>query len=91
VLALKREEIISTKAKEKQKGGQGGILLCLKSDEAIVTNKELAKIAKVGHDTIWPEISRTDSSRYASVLGQVWMRDLKRQVMEERMRPNGKA
>jgi hypothetical protein len=55
VLALELESVFREKAKEKQKGGQGGVLLSLKSDEAkqeISTKKELAKIANVGHDTI---------------------------------------
>lgn len=38
--------------KEKQKGGQGGILLLQNSVEAINTQKEFARIAKVSHDTI---------------------------------------
>lgn len=51
-LALRLEETIAGRAKERQQGGQGGILLCQKSDEAIDTKKELAKIAGVSHDTI---------------------------------------
>jgi hypothetical protein len=54
LLALKVEPLIAEKAKERQKGGQGGVLLSQKSDEAkeISTKKELAKIAGVSHDTI---------------------------------------
>jgi ParB-like chromosome segregation protein Spo0J len=52
ILALRLEPIFRERAKEKQKGGQGGVLLPLKSAEAIETRKEVAKIAGVGHDTI---------------------------------------
>jgi 16S rRNA G966 N2-methylase RsmD len=52
-LALQLESVFREKAKENQRGGQGGVLLPLKSAEAnIETRKELAKIANVGHDTI---------------------------------------
>lgn len=45
--------MISEKAKEKQRGGQGGILLSQKSAEAkIDTRSELASLAGVSHDTI---------------------------------------
>jgi len=55
VLALQLEGFYKEKAKENQKGGQGGVLLSQNSDEAIEkisTKKELAKIANVSHDTI---------------------------------------
>ena len=54
VLALQLEDVFKAKAKENQKGGQGGVLLPLKSAEAksIETRQEIAKIANVGHDTI---------------------------------------
>jgi|LUMU01.1.fsa_nt_gb DNA modification methylase len=54
VLALQLEEFFSIKAKEKQKGGQGGVLLKQNSAEAkpIETRKELSKVANVSHDTI---------------------------------------
>lgn len=54
VLALQLEDVFKAKAKEKQRGGQGGVLLSQKSDEAneISTKKELAKVAQVSHDTI---------------------------------------
>jgi N6-adenosine-specific RNA methylase IME4 len=55
VLALQLESVFKEKAKEKQKGGQGGVLLSQKSDEAkqeVSTKKELAKVANVSHDTI---------------------------------------
>ena len=54
LLALKLKPVIAERAKERQKGGQGGVLLSQKSDEAkeISTKKELAKVAGVSHDTI---------------------------------------
>jgi len=54
VLALQLEDVFKAKAKEKQKGGQGGVLLKQKSAEAkpIETRKELSKVAAVSHDTI---------------------------------------
>ena len=54
-LALKRKHIIAAKAKENQACGQGGVLLSqnsVKASEKIDTQKELAKIAGVSHDTI---------------------------------------
>lgn len=50
--ALRLEEAIAGRAKERQQGGQGGILLCQKSDEAIDTKREIAKAAGVSHDTV---------------------------------------
>lgn len=48
--------LIAKKARENQKGGQGGVLLHQKSDKANGnpprTIKEIAKIAGVSHDTI---------------------------------------
>ena len=54
VLALKVKPMIAKRAKERQRCGQGGVLLNQKSDEAseVNTTKELAKIAGVSHDTI---------------------------------------
>ena len=54
VLVLKLKPLIAKKAKENQRGGQGGVLLSQKSAEAkpIDTRKELASIAGVSHDTI---------------------------------------
>lgn len=54
LLALKLKPVIAEQAKERQKGGQGGVLLSQKSDEAkeISTKRELAKVAGVSHDTI---------------------------------------
>lgn len=53
-LAIQGKKLIAKKAEERKRGGQGGVLLNQKSDEAkeINTNKELAKIAGVSHDTI---------------------------------------
>lgn len=53
-LALRLKPVISAKAKERQQGGQGGVLLSQKSVEAkpVDTQKELAKVAGVSHDTI---------------------------------------
>lgn len=52
-LALRLKPVIAEKAKEQQRGGQGGVLLSQKSVEAKVdTQKELAKTAGVSHDTI---------------------------------------
>ena len=50
-LALKLKPVIAEKAKERQKGGQGGVLLNQNSEKAN-TSKELAKAAGVSHDTI---------------------------------------
>jgi len=52
-LALELEPLIAGKARERQKGGQGGVLLSQKSVEAkIDTQKEIAGLAGVSHDTI---------------------------------------
>lgn len=53
-LALRLKPVIAERAKEKQRGGQGGILLSQKSVEAkpIDTQKELAAVAGLSHDTI---------------------------------------
>lgn len=53
-LALRLKPVIAEKAKENQRGGQGGVLLSQKSVEAktIDTQKELARAAGVSHDTI---------------------------------------
>lgn len=53
VLALKLEESIAARAKARQKGGQGGVLLKPKSAEAtITTREEIAKLAGVGKTQI---------------------------------------
>ena len=50
-IAIEYEEFWKNKAKEKQKEGGGAVRQ--KSDKAVIdTKKELAKIAKVSHDTI---------------------------------------
>ncbi len=52
-LMLKLKPLIAAKAKEKQRGGQGGVLLSQNSVKANVdTQKELAKLSGVSHDTI---------------------------------------
>ncbi len=52
-VALRIEGVVKAKAKEKQRGGQGGVLLSQKSVEAkIDTQKEIAKSAAVSHDTV---------------------------------------
>ena len=54
-LALQLEPLLAAKAKQNQKGGQGGVLLCQNSDKAIEpidTKKEVAKVAGVSHDTV---------------------------------------
>ncbi len=51
---LKLKPLIAAKAKENQRGGQGGILLPQNSAKANVeTRKELSKLAGVSHDTIY--------------------------------------
>lgn len=54
ILALRLKPVIAERAKERKKGGQGGVLLSQKSDKAnhVNTDKELGKIAGVSHDTI---------------------------------------
>lgn len=53
-LALRLKPVIAERAKENQRGGQGGVLLSQKSVEAnpIDTQKEIATVAGVSHDTI---------------------------------------
>ena len=53
-LALKLKDVIAAKAKERQKGGQGGVLLCPTLDKAssVDTKKEVAEIADVSHGTL---------------------------------------
>ena len=53
-LALRLKPVIAERAKENQRGGQGGVLLSQKSVEAkpIDTQKEIAAAAGVSHDTI---------------------------------------
>ena len=55
-MALKMKNVIQAKAKEKQQGGQGGILLLQKSEKAkqIHTDEELSKLAGVSR---WPSVS----------------------------------
>lgn len=51
-LALELKPIIAEKARENQRGGQGGVLLPQISAKATDTRQELANIAGVSHDTI---------------------------------------
>lgn len=53
-LALRLKPVIAEKAKDRQKCGQGGVLLSQNSVEAksVDTQKEIAKVAGVSHDTI---------------------------------------
>ena len=51
-LALKFKDTIATKSKERQKGGQGGILLPQTFAEAKETRQELGEIADVSHTTL---------------------------------------
>lgn len=52
-LALELEGIFREKAKENQRGGQGGVLLPQNSAKAKVeTRTEVANVAGVSHDTI---------------------------------------
>lgn len=47
------EDIIKRRARDRQRGGQGGVLLPANSQEAIETYEELAAIAGVARDTIF--------------------------------------
>ena len=52
-MMLKLKPLIAAKAKENQRGGQGGVLLPANSPKANVeTRQELAKLSGVSHDTI---------------------------------------
>ena len=53
-LALRLEDVISRKNKEKQRGGQGGVLLMENSPQAntMTTRDEIAKLAGVSTNTI---------------------------------------
>ena len=51
-LALKLKDIIAARARERQRGGQGGVLLPPKSSEAKETREELAQIAGVAPSTL---------------------------------------
>lgn len=51
-LVLKMKPLIAEKAKENQRGGQGGILLSENSPKAIDTRVELASAAHVSDNTI---------------------------------------
>jgi ParB-like chromosome segregation protein Spo0J len=53
-IALKLKDAFAAKAKERQRGGQGGVLLCPILDKAnsVDTKKELAAVADVSHGTL---------------------------------------
>jgi len=51
-LALKFKNVIAAKAKERQKGGQGGVLLPATLPEAKETRHELAELAGIGSRTL---------------------------------------
>jgi hypothetical protein len=51
-LALRMKDAIAAKAREKQRGGQGGVLLRQNSDEAIRTDAAVADVADVSRDTV---------------------------------------
>jgi len=51
-LMLKLKPLIAAKAKENQRGGQGGVLLPANSPKATETRKELSKLAGIGSNTI---------------------------------------
>jgi len=70
VLALELKPIIAEKAKERQRGGQGGVLLPQISAKATDTRKELAAIAGVSHDTI-AKVERIEADATDEVRAQV--------------------
>ena len=51
IVALRLEGVIAARAKERQQGGQGGVLLLQKSAEAIDTRQEIAKAADTSTGT----------------------------------------
>ena len=51
-LALQFKPQIEKQARERQRGGRGGVLLCQTPDKAIDTKKEIAKTAGISHDTV---------------------------------------
>ena len=63
-MALKMKNVIQAKAKEKQQGGQGGILLSQKSDEAngMRTDEELSKLAGFNLDGLVYWCPESDSA-----------------------------
>lgn len=76
-LALKLKPLFAERSKERQRGGQGGVLLGQKSDEAneISTKKELAKIAGVSHDTIH-KVEVIENSGNEKVIDKVKNREM---------------
>lgn len=69
-LAIELKPIIAARAKENQRGGQGGVLLSQKSVEAKDTQKELAAIAGVSHDTI-AKVEKIKASASPEIVEQV--------------------
>lgn len=69
-LALELKPIIAEKAKENQRGGQGGVLLPQISAKATDTRQELAAIAGVSHDTI-AKVERIEADATDEVRAQV--------------------
>lgn len=51
-LGLKLEPLLAAKAKERQRGGRGGMLLQNSGQAKGTTEKDIAKVAGVSHDTI---------------------------------------
>jgi len=101
VLALKLEELIRAKAREKQiardfHGNQYTGAICQKSDkDHIDTKKELARIAGVSHDTIakvkFIENKATPEQKLKLITGkatvnQVYVRVRRQEVKERRQR-----
>lgn len=70
-LALKLKPMIEAKARERQKGGQGGALLRQNSDKAIDTKKKLASQAEVSHDTIWKVEKIKESNPSENTINQL--------------------
>lgn len=69
-LALELKPIIAEKAKENQRGGQGGVLLPQISAKATDTRQELAAIAGVSHDTI-AKVEKIEASATDEVKAQI--------------------
>lgn len=74
-LALRLKPILAARAKERQRGGQGGILLPQKSAEAKETREELAKVAGVSRDTIH-KVERIEAAATEEVIDQLRHNDI---------------
>jgi N6-adenosine-specific RNA methylase IME4/DNA-binding XRE family transcriptional regulator len=98
-LALELKPIIAEKARENQRGGQGGVLLPQISAKATDTRQELANIAGVSHDTISkvekietsPDISAKVKSGELSINQgyQMIVREQRESSREEQRKQNG--